>query len=63
MLREGAGRFPKSADLQYRLGRLLADRGARAEAELRDSRVRSRSTRGGRTCRRPSRGVRAQASR
>lgn len=34
LLQEGAGRFPKSADLQYRLGRLLADRGARAEAEL-----------------------------
>lgn len=33
LLREGAGRFPKSADLHYRLGRLLADRGARMEAE------------------------------
>ena len=34
LLQEGAGRFPKSADLHYRLGRLLADRGARVEAEL-----------------------------
>ena len=34
LLQEGAGRFPKSADLQYRLGRLLGDRGARVEAEL-----------------------------
>ncbi|MET0556482.1 MAG: sulfatase-like hydrolase/transferase [Vicinamibacteria bacterium] len=33
LLQEGAGRFPQSADLQYRLGRVLADRGARAEAE------------------------------
>jgi len=33
VLRQGAGRFPTSADLQYRIGRLLAEKGAAAEAE------------------------------
>jgi tetratricopeptide (TPR) repeat protein len=33
ILQEGAGRFQKVADLQYRLGRLRAEQGATAEAE------------------------------
>jgi arylsulfatase A-like enzyme/Flp pilus assembly protein TadD len=33
LVRRGVGRFPESADLQYRLGRLLSDRGTATEAE------------------------------
>ena len=33
LVRRGASRFPESADLHYRLGRLLSDRGIATEAE------------------------------